>query len=104
MIWPKLGIPEETAEIAELTGQWTRVLDELEMDLILADAGARHWSPPQDLGPVPASLRERAGTLASAQAAAISTLHQSLAEASAELAAATPARRATPALYLDVLG
>lgn len=104
MIWPKLGIPPETAEIAQLTEQWTSVLDELEMELLPADAAGHSWSPPRDLGPLPASLRERAGTLARAQAAAVSTLHQSLELASAELAAAAPAKRATAALYLDVMG
>lgn len=104
MIWPKLGIPPETAEIAALTEQWTRVLDELESELILADATAHHWSPPQGLGPLPTSLRDRAGSLARAQAVAVSTLHQSRELASAELAAAAPAKRATAALYLDVMG
>jgi hypothetical protein len=95
---------KELAELAELTELWTRVLDELETQLLLEDPAASHWTPPYDLAPLPESLRERAGALARAQIVAISKLHEALEAASAELAALVPVRQTTPAVYLDVMG
>lgn len=95
---------KELAELAELTELWTRVLDELETQLLLEDPAAPQWAPPYDLAPMPESLRARAGALARAQIATIAKLHDSLAAASAELATLVPVRQTTPAVYLDVMG
>ncbi|POH59394.1 hypothetical protein [Arthrobacter glacialis] len=95
---------KEVAELAALTELWTRVLDELETQLLLEDPAAPHWAPPYDLAPMPESLRARAGVLARAQILTITELHDSLAAASAELATLVPVRQTTKSVYLDVLG
>lgn len=95
---------KELAELSKLTEQWTRVLDELETQLMLEDPAAPHWTPPYDLAPMPESLRTRAGALARAQILTITKLRDSLEAASAELATLAPVRQTTQAVYLDVMG
>ena len=108
MIWPRVTpAPIQAANQAitkELTVQWTAILDELETRLMENDAGAPYWTPPAELDPMPASLRERAHELASAQAAAIAALYDSLDQAAAELLKLTPVRQTTSAVYLDIMG
>ncbi|WP_133162901.1 hypothetical protein [Arthrobacter glacialis] len=94
----------ELKELTELTDLWTRVLDELETQLLLEDPAAPNWNPPYDLAPMPESLRARAATLARAQNLTITKLRESLAAASAELATLAPVRQTTQAVYLDVMG
>ncbi len=119
MIWPALETEQHTraneddsvaaahppvSVLAELTEQWTGVLDELETQLLMADPATPYWTPPRSLGNLPESLRERAGSLARSQAMAVTTLRIALEAASAELATLLPTRQTTSAVYLDVMG
>lgn len=101
MTWPRM---DDFSAPAGLVALWRSVLDEMEAELSAADPSASPWTPPPHLGPMPEFLRERAQTLVRDQEAALVKLDDALLAAAADLAAAAPVRRSTPAVYLDVMG
>lgn len=85
---------------------WVEALDELEAALgVLAAGGVAPWSPPVDLGPLPAALAGRARALQAGQLeliAELSAARRATAEHLAALRAIPAAPRDTAAVYLDV--
>jgi hypothetical protein len=64
------------------------------------------WTPPTDLGPMPAELRERAAALVAEQRESLHTLNELQRETGRHLAAvrAVPSTRQDQSVYLDVSG
>ena len=70
-----------------------------------AAAAATHWTPPQDLGPIPAELVERAREVEASQRAVVERLEEAKATTARHLAAIQSVREAKAsgrAVFLDV--
>jgi hypothetical protein len=110
-------IPETDAAATDVADSardaWSRTLDELEASLgaEAADHGVSYdtgtWTPPGDLGPIPAELEARARQLLSGQRELIAELDHTRRATAAQLIALRkmPATRPTGAsVYLDTNG
>lgn len=96
-------------ENLELAGDWSAILDGFERDIALAVSGGNvpSWTPPSDVGPLPASLAERARQVLDAQADAVAILNRVKHDAGTQLGAidAVPSGSASDRpLLLDVRG
>jgi hypothetical protein len=94
---------------ADPVAVWREILDRFEADIALAVSGGtpESWTPPADVGPVPAELAERALRVADAQRETAAILAKTKADAAAHLEAldAVPGSRSSGhALLLDVRG
>jgi hypothetical protein len=94
---------------ADPVAVWREILDGFEADIALAVSGGtpESWTPPADVGPVPAELAERALRVADAQRETAAILAKTKADAAAHLEAldAVPGSRYSGhALLLDVRG
>jgi hypothetical protein len=87
---------------------WLRALDELEAALGAAASGngATEWTPPGDLGPIPAGLQDRARQLLAGQREMIAELERSRRATATQLAAVRkiPGRPTGASVYLDTSG
>ncbi|MFJ6028456.1 hypothetical protein ACIQCN_13420 [Pseudarthrobacter sp. NPDC092424] len=109
-------MPEAPAPKTGMGAGWDSVLADFEADVQAAqNAGAageaaeatEPWTAPQDLGPLPARLAERAARILSAQRHALRALEHAKEDAAKHLAAldAIPSVRAPlQSVYLDVEG
>lgn len=96
------------------TRAWTAALDELELDLVvaeqmlaldrIAEAPPDRWAPPVGLGPLPAPLADRARALLSRQVEAGRRLAEAADLSRRQLQAARALRSTAPPVpvYLDV--
>ena len=95
-------MPDATLE------RWTALLEELERDLLHADAdGVTPWRAPTDLGPLPDELLGRARKLLTAQQEVMAALEEEKDSTRRHLSAlrALPQQRnETAPLYLDASG
>jgi hypothetical protein len=94
---------------ADPVAVWREILDGFEADIALAVSGGtpESWTPPADVGPVPAELAERALRVADAQRETAAILAKTKADAAAHLEAldAVPGSLYSGhALLLDVRG
>ena len=94
---------------ADPAASWGAVLDLFEADIAVAVSGGSpgSWTPPDDLGPCPVELVERAARVLDAQQEAASILVRSRRDAAAHLDAIDSipdSSIAGHALYLDVRG
>lgn len=103
---PKLPTPAQ---------RWAEALDELERDVDVAeaqlhrpgtDAPAGTWTPPEDLGPVPAELQERARALHNRQHDVAVRLGEEITVTRRHLNATEVLRISAPAgpVYVDTTG
>lgn len=86
------------------TDAWSAQLDRFERDLECPDLSP--WRPDPTLGPLPASLLERARSIAARQLERTALLHGELAAARVHLDAARliPARRTEDPVYVELDG
>jgi hypothetical protein len=99
---------------------WSRALEDLELDVLVAErtldsdhlpsiaqvAALAAWRPPADLGPLPASLADRARALLDRQLAAAAALARAMTMNRRQLAALTALRPVSAArpVFLDIEG
>lgn len=120
---PVLGTapaPEVPEAPAPVRSAWETALDELDRSMDQAEALVApgfllddsdelpdlSWTPPAGLGPIPASLADRAGTVLDRQLALVQRVEEAASTARAHLRAVGSMRTndTTTAVYLDAVG
>jgi hypothetical protein len=93
-------LPETSSE-----GSWPDTLDQLER--ALRDPDASGWTPPENLGPIPPELEDRARALLQAQRDAIEAMSEQREQIGRHLSAVKSvpsAHDSARSVYLDVTG